>query len=190
MSGASLIGIAANHNASHALMQSTQLGIAPEYVLTINGHQYNSFHDIKNAEGKFITRNVSGFLAAFVDNAKDPIAGDMNFNMVTADIAFTLLRMGHSPMTTGLIISQPIVREITEMIENTRRGMTDVINEVLEKYKKLAGGENINTRDKINSHNFTDSELASNIAAANNPCLLYTSPSPRDRQKSRMPSSA
>ena len=24
----------------------------------------------------------------------------------------------------------------------------------------------------------------------NNPCLLYTSPSPRDRQKSRMPSSA
>lgn len=169
MSGASLIGIAANHNASHALMQSTQLGIAPEYVLTINGHQYNSFHDIKNAEGKFITRNVSGFLAAFVDNAKDPIAGDMNFNMVTADLAFTLLRMGHSPMTTGLIISQPIVREITEMIENTRRGMTDVINEVLEKYKKLAGGENINTRDKINSHNFTDSELASNIAAANNP---------------------
>ena len=28
------------------------------------------------------------------------------------------------------------------------------------------------------------------IAAANYPCLLYTSPSPRDRQKSRMPSSA
>ena len=25
---------------------------------------------------------------------------------------------------------------------------------------------------------------------ANRPCLLYTSPSPRDRQKSRMPSSA
>ena len=29
-------------------------------------------------------------------------------------------------------------------------------------------------------------ELCNNI----NPCLLYTSPSPRDRQKSRMPSSA
>ena len=27
-------------------------------------------------------------------------------------------------------------------------------------------------------------------AAAAKPCLLYTSPSPRDRQKSRMPSSA
>ena len=28
------------------------------------------------------------------------------------------------------------------------------------------------------------------IAVVNNLCLLYTSPSPRDRQKSRMPSSA
>ena len=28
------------------------------------------------------------------------------------------------------------------------------------------------------------------VAAHNNLCLLYTSPSPRDRQKSRMPSSA
>ena len=28
------------------------------------------------------------------------------------------------------------------------------------------------------------------LAAVNHTCLLYTSPSPRDRQKSRMPSSA
>ena len=31
---------------------------------------------------------------------------------------------------------------------------------------------------------------AFNIMKAQYPCLLYTSPSPRDRQKSRMPSSA
>ena len=30
----------------------------------------------------------------------------------------------------------------------------------------------------------------SKIICITNPCLLYTSPSPRDRQKSRMPSSA
>ena len=28
------------------------------------------------------------------------------------------------------------------------------------------------------------------VAGVDTPCLLYTSPSPRDRQKSRMPSSA
>ena len=32
-------------------------------------------------------------------------------------------------------------------------------------------------------------EIMRNLRRAN-PCLLYTSPSPRDRQKSRMPSSA
>ena len=33
-------------------------------------------------------------------------------------------------------------------------------------------------------------ELAADVAETGRPCLLYTSPSPRDRQKSRMPSSA
>ena len=36
----------------------------------------------------------------------------------------------------------------------------------------------------------TDLTLAYGIKGHSDPCLLYTSPSPRDRQKSRMPSSA
>ena len=32
--------------------------------------------------------------------------------------------------------------------------------------------------------------IAGEITSTGSPCLLYTSPSPRDRQKSRMPSSA
>ena len=39
------------------------------------------------------------------------------------------------------------------------------------------------------SHNFTAESLFKNASNTWN-CLLYTSPSPRDRQKSRMPSSA
>ena len=39
----------------------------------------------------------------------------------------------------------------------------------------------LSDRDELNTENFR--EISSN-------CLLYTSPSPRDRQKSRMPSSA
>ena len=42
--------------------------------------------------------------------------------------------------------------------------------------------------------NFSEIEKSLNVDASivkpNNICLLYTSPSPRDRQKSRMPSSA
>ena len=36
----------------------------------------------------------------------------------------------------------------------------------------------------------TEEEINTKIAVLKNACLLYTSPSPRDRQKSRMPSSA
>ena len=37
---------------------------------------------------------------------------------------------------------------------------------------------------------FADSDYPSTFLRQNSNCLLYTSPSPRDRQKSRMPSSA
>ena len=37
---------------------------------------------------------------------------------------------------------------------------------------------------------FTDLSLLQQLEQAHGACLLYTSPSPRDRQKSRMPSSA
>ena len=36
----------------------------------------------------------------------------------------------------------------------------------------------------------TDSTSQATIAQGSTPCLLYTSPSPRDRTRSRMPSSA
>ena len=43
----------------------------------------------------------------------------------------------------------------------------------------------------INAQSFDTSNLNFNgFTGVNNACLLYTSPSPRDRQKSRMPSSA
>ena len=57
--------------------------------------------------------------------------------------------------------------------------------------KKIQEAETINfiLADGLGFSNLqsTDSYLNEHI---NNVCLLYTSPSPRDRQKSRMPSSA
>lgn len=171
MSGAQLIGIAANHNAGHALMQRTNLGVSKDYILTFNGNKYDSLHSIKTPNGKFITRNVSGFLAAFVDNAKDPIAGDMNFNTTTANAAFTLLRLGVEPMTVGLLLSQPIVKDIVTKVMNERISIQEAINKVLYDYKNLSAAENISnipSKNKINEYNFTDEELLTNILASKN----------------------
>ena len=47
------------------------------------------------------------------------------------------------------------------------------------------------SEDELNDINdFKQNQKNSNILANANPCLLYTSPSPRDRTRSRMPSSA
>ena len=42
----------------------------------------------------------------------------------------------------------------------------------------------------IKEHEHGVNAISGNIFLKGDPCLLYTSPSPRDRQKSRMPSSA
>lgn len=166
MSGASLIPMAATNNASHALMQQTKLGIKGEYQLTFNGHKYNSLHDIKNADNEFITRNIASFLAAFVDNAKDPIAGDMNFNEITASSAFALLRMGVGINTMSLIINQPIVRDIVKEVQNNRVSLAEAIINTINKYKNYNNGTNVNSYyTKIEDYNFKDEDLASNIIA-------------------------
>ena len=166
MSGASLIPMAATNNASHALMQQTKLGIKDVYQLTFNGHKYNSLHDIKNADNEFITRNIASFLAAFVDNAKDPIAGDMNFNEITASSAFALLRMGVGINTMSLIINQPIIRDIVREVQNNRVSLAEAIINTINKYKNYNNGTNVNSYyTKIENYNFKDEDLASNIIA-------------------------
>lgn len=166
MSGASLIPMAATNNASHALMQQTKLGIKGEYQLTFNGHKYNSLHDIKNADNEFISRNIASFLAAFVDNAKDPIAGDMNFNEIIASSAFALLRMGVGINTMSLIINQPIVRDIVKEVQNNRVSLAEAIINTINKYKNYNNGTNVNSYyTKIEDYNFKDEDLASNIIA-------------------------
>ena len=56
----------------------------------------------------------------------------------------------------------------------------DKLNELMKSYK-----ENADKRDE-----FFLEDKNQKVAAANKACLLYTSPSPRDRTRSRMPSSA
>ena len=61
----------------------------------------------------------------------------------------------------------------------------DLLNSMSDNYKKMKGFTSSFTYSMKNlTEDITDS-FSGKIS-----CLLYTSPSPRDRQKSRMPSSA
>ena len=75
-------------------------------------------------------------------------------------------------------------------VVNSSLDLSTVLNEVIDTIIQLTGAERVflmlrNARDEMEiyvARNWEKESLRS--------CLLYTSPSPRDRQKSRMPSSA
>lgn len=170
MTGAKLIGIYANHNANHALMQHTQLALDEENgSFVLNGKRLTSLHDIMNGDKEFISKNNAGFLAASVDNVKDPVLAALNQNTFTADASMLLSRLGYNPIEIGLLMMQPIVQEITQTYFRESRegkGKDTVIDEVLDKYKEKAALNNDLTYDNYKNNSFYNEELADNIMLA------------------------
>lgn len=176
MTGAKLIGIYANHNANHALMQHTALhgnkGLAlseENGSFILNGKRLTSLHDIMNGDKEFISKNNAGFLAASVDNVKDPVLAALNQNTFTADASMLLSRLGYNPIEIGLLMMQPIVQEITQTyFRESRDGKStdDVINQVIEEYEKKAAINSDLTYEDYNKNNFYIEDLADNIMLA------------------------
>lgn len=166
MTGGKMIGIYANHNANHALIQHTDLELNDYGTFVLNGDERKSLHDIKTKNGGFITRNVSGFLAASVDNVKDPVLASLNQNTFTADASMLLARLGYNPTEIGVLMAQPIVKEITQAyFRESRDGKSknSIIESVIRKYKALAG-ENLDiTYEDISKNMFYLTDLAENI---------------------------
>lgn len=174
MSGAGLVPMAATQNASHALTQLTKnFGLKKPYRFIFNGKRLGSLNSVKSADDKFISRNVCSYLAAFVDNAKDPVAGDLNINNNTANLAFLLLRIGNSPITTSLILRQPAMMKVMRYVNSGRYSMSQAIEEAMEDYRKQRGGSSYG--GKTINFNFTDEWLAANIAAEKNGGDIHSS---------------
>ena len=174
MSGAGLVPMAATQNASHALTQLTKnFGLKKPYRFIFNGKRLGSLNSVKSADNKFISKNVCSYLAAFVDNAKEPVAGDLNINNTTANLAFLLLRIGNSPITTSLILRQPAMMKVIKYVNSGRYSMSQAIEEAMEDYRKQRG--NSSYGGKTIDFNFTDEWLAANIAAEKNGGDIHSS---------------
>ena len=79
---------------------------------------------------------------------------------------------------------------ITKQTSISNVDISPVISEVIEYTKDQAVMKDIKTvLASVPKSDSMDWKLVSGVIM-NSLCLLYTSPSPRDRQKSRMPSSA
>ena len=167
--GGALIGIYANHNVAHSMFQNigNQLeGFAentkPQLAKTVvfNDKEYKGLTNVKNYEGHLITTNIANFLAASVDNAKDPVLKALMQNNTTANTACLMLRLGIEPITVGLFLNQPIIKEILSLVENGIE-IKEAIKVTEEKYEQFA-----ETSSNRNSYKMFDSDLAFNLLFA------------------------
>ena len=166
MTGAKLIGIYANHNANHALMQHTNLSISDNSSFILNGKRLVSLHSILNSEKEFISTNTAGFLAASVDNVKDPVLANINQNIFTADSAMLLSRLGYNPIEIGLLLTQPIIMDITKSyFRESREGKNKefIINDIIQDYL-LKSNLTLDEADTLfKAEKFLLEDLAKNI---------------------------
>ena len=115
MGGQHGVGQIANHLVDHALTQMAGVGLAsklPRGNYGANG--LTSFAGTKDDKGGLITSNVSAYLNAFVDIAKDPYIFDLNINTFTTNAAIMLVRAGYDPKWVNAFMSQPIIVDYTE----------------------------------------------------------------------------
>lgn len=138
MSGVTLVGTYAVHNASHAFIQNTELSLARPFVF--NGKEYKSLHNINNEDNEPISKYLCQYVAAAVDNAKDPILAQHMQNEFTAPITMLMVRMGIKPIEIAAFMNQPIVRKAAvAIVQNGSSGAESIIKGLINEYKNAAG---------------------------------------------------
>lgn len=138
--GGKMISIYASNNASHALMQFTQLAL--EEPLILNDKEFTSLHDVTANDDKgnilfYISKQLAAFLGASVDNVKAPTLSALNQNQFTTAASVLMLRLGVSTQTLGLFLNQPSILEATKRyLNNVDRGKDAIaiIEEVMKDY--------------------------------------------------------
>ena len=121
ISGKFGVGQTANMLVDHSVNQMmnvrmhTWLGVGNSREETVNGKKkLITFFDTETQDSHSIADNLSAFLNAYVDIAKDPYIGRANHNAITANTTFMLLRAGAPLKWVNRFIGQPIIRELVE----------------------------------------------------------------------------
>lgn len=130
MTGNGLIGIFANHNVNHAMMTQGNFGFTSP--IELNGRSLSSLSEVMTTEldgtPKTITDNIAEFLAAVVDNAKEPLASFLNIALQNADVVATMLRVGYDIPTVMMFMSHPALKKLSlEVSRSTNKSKEAVI---------------------------------------------------------------
>lgn len=151
--GKQLIGVYANHNAGHAAAQFYNLNLSKSFAFKFCGQVRTSLCDTDPR----ISNTNAGFLAASVDNVKDPVLYWLNQSLYTADSSMLLTRLGYTANQVGLFMSQPIIKKAVELFNNGVTGSKeDLFKEAIKQYFKTDDDDFIKAS---NNSNITENSL-------------------------------
>ena len=188
---------------------ATKLGDSKGLLHTLSEFIINDFNETEEPEVK-LEEKIAKFGNKFTRSSKE-YTDILNFSMEESEFSKTTVKNKHSPTIKHLkLMFDKYVRESRKNYDSVIREATTLFpgNINRKKYREFI-------EDKLMEINGTtrtppkdaavlpicssgsvfiriDSKTLKNwkIECSNDPCLLYTSPSPRDQRGSRMPSSA
>lgn len=107
MTGKKLVGIFAVGNAILQLIQQNPISVNYNHF-TINYNESNRdwvIGKLRNKDGELITKQLASYLAAAVDNGKDPIMKSMRIDSDTANDVIYLTMLGYNPLEIALFLN-------------------------------------------------------------------------------------
>jgi hypothetical protein len=112
------VGPAANMNLARAFLYKAKVHLQKNTFRSIfNGDKFFDFSKNKDSQDKRIQDTLSTILSAMTDNAKDPIAGDLNLSLTSLGPALQLVSLGVDLKDVMLLINSPLVKEYTQAKE-------------------------------------------------------------------------
>lgn len=182
--GQKLIGITANGNSSHAILQHYNVKLKTSHAasnpyavaldkLVLNGvalkdfMQYNEeddsnylqFSPVYDYTGVVkISNSIREFLAAAVDSAKNPLFENSNVVKETINVIEAMLRLRLDLQSTMLLMNQPIIVELVTLFARNSEGTTSLTEYIEEFINNKHLSEIMNDTD-FNS-NLNDVDMA------------------------------
>lgn len=165
--GGKMIGVYANNSVANAMFQMANITLKEDKKKGINpvifgGKVFDRFGNFLDINGNPISRNIKNFLAASVDNVKDPVLKGLMQNPVTGSITCMLVNLGVDINSIGLFLNQPLIKEVVNIMEDDREiSCETAVNNVLKNHQLLS--VEISDRAKEKYSNLMKEDLFKNI---------------------------
>lgn len=112
VAGKEMIAITSIANTLCSLSKDIKMELKDSII--VDGEAYRSFSNERGTDGSLISTAIAERQTAAVDNANDPILGDLNFNSFTAGVELCLTHLGVPTAYTTALFQQPIMKELTK----------------------------------------------------------------------------